>query len=354
MDGLKVSNVMTKISSLNLRLSSRRISLKGGATTRRQTRWVAPARGPGLPVEVVAVWGLFAVVAIEILVTYSRVPVGELYHVSRGGFPGGASRVLVFLNFPLALVAVAILALLAERMPGRATKVAAGVGMILSAAIFWPGIVKQSDLDARPVNAIAALGVLVALSLTLVAAKRFGRPPRPTRQSGDRLRVVVAVAALALALPWIGADLGLFFNGVPVLGTLYQTGELRSQPHVPDLHPAVHHGHHHGMDGVLLVLSALLLSRVLTSVRADWLRRTLGAYLAVMLCYGAGNIANDFWLEQIVKRGWTDWEIPDVTTPTVSIAWCVILLAALGLWTAAMVGARRSSAQAISARPETA
>jgi hypothetical protein len=139
-----------------------------------------------------------------------------------------------------------------------------------------------------------------------------------------------------------------------VLGTLYQTGELRSQPHVPDLHPAVHHGHHHGMDGVLLVLSALLLSRVLTSVRADWLRRTLGAYLAVMLCYGAGNIANDFWLEQIVKRGWTDWEIPDVTTPTVSIAWCVILLAALGLWTAAMVGARRSSAQAISARPETA
>jgi len=29
----------------------------------------------------------------------------------------------------------------------------------------------------------------------------------------------------------------------------------------------------------------------------------LGAYLALMLCYGAGNVANDFWLEHVLKRG---------------------------------------------------
>jgi hypothetical protein len=303
---------------------------------------------------VVAVWVLFAVVVLEVLVTYSRLPVRELYHVSSSGLAGGLSRVLVFLNFPLALVAIPILAVLAERLPGRTAKVAAGVGIVLSAAVFWPGVVKQSDLDARPVNAIAALGILVALSLTVVAARKLGRPPRPVRQTGDWLRVVVAVVVLVLGLPWVGADLGLSFDSVPVLGTLYQTAELRSQPNVPGLHPAVHHGHHHGMDGVLLVLSALLLSRVLTSVRARWLCGTVGAYVALMFCYGVGNIANDFWLEQIVKRGWTDWEIPDVTTPKASAAWGLIVLAAAVLWATSLLRARRSTAHAMPVTPETA
>jgi hypothetical protein len=308
--------------------------------------------GRGLPLEVVAVWALFAVVAVEILVTYSRLPVNELYHVSRSGFPGGASRVLVFLNFPLALVAIPILVLLAVWLPGLPAKIAAAVGVVLSAAVFWPGVVKQSDLDARAVNTIAALGVLAALSLTVVAARRLGWPPSTVRsQPGDRLRVIVALVALLLAVPWIGADLGVSFSGVPVLGTLYQTGELRSQPHVTGLHPAVHHGHHHGMDGVLLVLSALLLSRALTPIGTKWLRRTLGAYLALMFCYGAGNIANDFWLEQVVKRGWTSWEIPDVTTPKATAAWGVIVLAAAGLWGISIWRGRSSDIDAM--RPGT-
>ena len=59
------------------------------------------------------------------------------------------------------------------------------------------------------------------------------------------------------------------------------------------------------MDGVLLVLVALLLSRTLPSIRARALRLATAAYLALMLAYGFGNVANDFWLEQVVKRGWT-------------------------------------------------
>jgi len=312
------------------------------------------AESRSLPFEVIAVWALFAVVAVEILATYSRLPAAELYHVSSSGLSGGAGRLLVFLNFPLALVAIPIVVLLADSFPERNAKVVAAVGVVLSAAVFWPGIVKQSDLDARPVNAIAAAGVLVALSLTAVAVRRLGWPPRPVRQSGDRLRLIVALAALALALPWLGADLGLSFDGVPVMGTLYQSGELRSQPHVAGLHPAVHHGHHHGMDGVLLVFSALMLSRPLVSVGATWLRRAVGAYLALMLCYGIGNIANDFWLEQVVKRGWTKWEIPDVTTPKTSIAWGVILLAAGALWALSLWRARRPPAPAMPAKARTA
>ncbi len=49
----------------------------------------------------------------------------------------------------------------------------------------------------------------------------------------------------------------------------------------------------------------------------------------MMLAYGLGNVANDGWLEQIVKRGWSDWRVPNVTTPDLSIAWGVVVLGAI-------------------------
>jgi hypothetical protein len=282
---------------------------------------------------VAVVWALFTVVTAEILATYWRLPAADLYHVSGNGLTGGASRALVFLNFPLALVAIPVLALLADRLASRSAHVVALVGAVLAAAVFWPGVVDQADLDARPVNAIAALGVLTAFSLTAVAAGKLKPPARPMRQPGDVLRIVLAVVTLALAPPWIAADLGFFLNGVPVLGSLYQSGQYRHRVvGLPPFPPAVHHGHHHGMDGVLLVLSALLLSRLLGEVRARRPRSALTAYLALMLCYGVANIANDFWIEQVVKRGWATWQIPNVLEPKASVAWGIIILCAAALW----------------------
>ena len=272
-------------------------------------------------------WLLFAVVAIEILITYSRLPARELYNVSGGGVGGGASRVLVFLNFPTALAAIPVLMLLAERFGSRRARFAATVAVVLCAAVVVPGVVTQANLDAKPINAVAAVGVAVALALTLALAIDSGLQ-RTGRRRGDSLRIALAALLLALAVPWLAADLGLWFNGVPVLNTLYQTGELRHQPGVSGLHPAVHHGHHHGLDGVLLILTALLLSRLVPDVRRPALRRGIGAYLSVLAAYGAGNIANDFWTEQVVKRGWTDWQIPDVLVPNASVAWGIILLTA--------------------------
>jgi len=141
------------------------------------------------------------------------------------------------------------------------------------------------------------------------------------------VRVALAVAFLVVALPWLAADLGLYSNGVPLLGRLFQSGEfLPERPGLPTFAPAVHHGHHHGMDGVLLVLTALLFSRRLGR------RPILAAYVSLLFCYGVGNVANDFWIEQVVKRGWTTWEIPDVTTPRLSVAWSLIVVAAVALW----------------------
>jgi hypothetical protein len=293
------------------------------------------------PAELVSVWALLAYVTLAVLVTYSRVPAEDLYHVSGSGLAGGASRAVVLLNFPLGLVAIPIVLFLLPFLESRAARVAALVSIVLSAAVFWPGVVTETDLDVRPVNAISALGVLTAAVLTVLAA-RGRRVAWAPRQLGDGVRIGITVLALTLGLPWVAADLGIGFAGVPVLGTLFQTSELRSQPDVPGLHPAVHHGHHHGMDGVLLVLCALLLSRLVLSVSWRPLRLGLGAYLALMFCYGAGNVANDFWLEQVVKRGWTEWQIPNVTTPHVSAAWGLIVVAAALLWGAAVwLGRRR-------------
>ena len=56
-----------------------------------------------------AVWALCGVIALLILVTYSRIPHEKLYHVSGDGLSGGLSRTLVFWNWPAALIATVVL-----------------------------------------------------------------------------------------------------------------------------------------------------------------------------------------------------------------------------------------------------
>jgi hypothetical protein len=276
------------------------------------------AEAEPLPREVTLVWVLLLLDAVVILVTYSRLPASELYHVSGSGLDGGLSRALVDSNFPAALVAIAILLVLLDRL-GR-LRVLAVAGIVLCLPVFWPGVVDEGNLDARPVNAIAAFGLLVALALSARLALGGWSPSR----RGDPLRVVVAVGAALVSLPWLAAELGLFLDRVPLLASLFETGRYR----VRGAEVAVHHGHHHGLDGLLLVLTALLLSRIGPSVRARWLRVVLGAYLALMTVYGLGNMANDFWTEQIWKRGWTDWQFPDLLQPAVSVGWGLIVLGA--------------------------
>ena len=162
--------------------------------------------------------------------------------------------------------------------------------------------------------------------LLSIAVAHAGGVSRPGRRRGDIARVVAAAVLLVLSAPWVAADLGFFLDGVPVLGAAFHTS--RPFPDLSPLSPTVHHGHHHGMDGLLLVLTALLLSRLRLR---SWLR----AYLALMLCYGLGNIANDLWIEQVWKRGWAGWQLPSVLEPRPTAAWAVLLAAAAAIWVAA-------------------
>src|ERR1700747_295708 len=59
--------------------------------------------------------------------------------------------------------------------------------------------------------------------------------------------------------------------------------------------------------------------------------RVLDAYLALMLAYGVANLVNDDWLEQVVKRGWTNHEGPSVLTPAANWGWAAVLVGAFAV-----------------------
>jgi hypothetical protein len=261
---------------------------------------------------VVLLWAMFGVVAAEIVVTYSRIPPAKLYSVSGTGVGAGFGRALVFLNFPVALAALPVVALAADRLRRAPALVAAVVATGLCSVVFWPGVVDQYDLDARPVNALPAAGVALAVALSLAAGLHRERV---------RLRAVPALLLL-LALPWLAADLGFHLDGVPVLGRIFLTGKMVGP------RAAVHLGHHHGMDGVLLTFAALLLVPLARRIREPALRLLVGLYLGLEIAYGLANTTQDAWLEQVAKRGWTTHVIPSVLHPALTLPWLGIAVAA--------------------------
>jgi hypothetical protein len=129
------------------------------------------------------------------------------------------------------------------------------------------------------------------------------------------VRIALGSLVTAAGAVWMFAELG-FSAGSPFLAAATPPGETE---------PAVHLGHHHGLDGVLLVLFALLFSRVARS-------SPLRFYVALMVVYGFVNALQDFWLEQFVKRGWLEWELPSALEPRASAIWALMILAALALW----------------------
>ena len=295
----------------------------------------APERGAveetglGL-IEVLAVWALLGLFAGAIFWTYARLPARDFFHVSTGGPAAGAGRALVYLNFPVALVAIAIVLVAADRLRSRLAAAVGVVAIVLCAAVYWPGVVEQRDLDARWVNTIAALGVALALALTLAAAR--GRISAIRRAPGDPLRFVLMAAVVLVALEYITGEFGVFINRIPGLGSIFYARQRWASFGYVSLRPAVHLGHHHGFDGALLALSALTLSRVLGTLRHRRLQALLALYLAVMLAYGLANEVQDLWGEQLVKRGWIDWAIPSLLVPAADPAFAAVIGAGVLLW----------------------
>jgi hypothetical protein len=268
------------------------------------------AEGPSQG-EALTIWAVWALIALEVLVTYSWVDPSETYHVSRDGIVGGLSRALTLVNFPIGLVAIALTLVAVAALPGRAWW-AAGPAITLCATI--PFFNDQADLDAHWGNAVPAIGVVIAAVLTAVAARRVGSA-FASRRPWDGARIVAGVVVLLLSLPWLTANLGFHFPGDFFMGE-----ELERENETPIA--AVHLGHHHGLDGAVLVLTALLLSRV--AIPSARVRIVTFAYLGTMLAYGMVNFVQDDWNEQLVKRGWTDASIPSALLPSAKPIWLVV------------------------------
>ena len=289
----------------------------------RRTRRIGASQGESL-----ATWAMWAVVLGMIFVTYWRLPpdtraaTDDLYHVSGNGLAGALSRVLVELNFPIALVAIVVVLVAVDALPRSAWALAAPA-IALSAGVAWPGVVDQDDLDARWVNVVPALGVALALGLTVAAARRTGWGV-VRRLPLDPVRLGIAAVVLVLSIPWIAADLGFFLpDGLFIM--------RRVAPDTNGLPiAAVHLGHHHGFDGSLVALSALLLSR--PRLRGGAAASVTVAVTSLAFAYGIVNCVQDTWNEQLVKRGTLDWKIPSALLPSISWIWLVILV--LGTLTA--------------------
>ena len=291
--------------------------------------------------EALAIWALIGLVGVAVVVTYWRLPPSAFYNVSDGGAEGAFGRAFVYSNFPVALIALALVAPAIDRLRGRRFDLIALVGVVLCLVVIVPGVVDQGDLDAKLVNAIPAVGVLILLALTLLAVARAGvGSPQPWRPT-DLIRVLAVVALVLAAIPWILAELGFYVGHVPGLGSLFMSDEITPEPNHPDLR-AVHLGHHHGLDGILFAFTGIALSRELAAMRRPLLRTVLAGYLSLMLVYGLANSLEDFWLEQLVKRDVTSFKLPGMLNPNLTPEWAAIMVASALVYFFAFLPVRRA------------
>jgi hypothetical protein len=257
------------------------------------------------------------------LITYSRISAQELYNVSGEGLEGGLGRTLVYLGYPTALVAIAVLLIVFGRLESRAERAAALVAAALCVTVAFPGVVDQGDLDGRWVNGLAAGGVAIAVVLTGIALARGGIGRPLPFGAADVVRVVIAVVLALVSLPWFAAGLGFYLDDVPVLGSIFMSGEVITEN--GETAAAVHLGDHHGTDGILLAWTALALSRTAPTMPRTLRRTVLVVYLCLMLVYGLALALEDFWHEQLGKRDVTSIRLPNMIRPDFSPAWGALL-----------------------------
>ena len=124
------------------------------------------------------IWGVLVLIVLDgiaVIATYSRFPPTELYHVHHSDtVAGGFGRELVALNFPFALVGIALVGLAWPRLHGR-LRIAGAVAIALCAVVYFA--VDQADLDAPDPDA--------AKSGTLDPDDADPDPADPENQAAD-------------------------------------------------------------------------------------------------------------------------------------------------------------------------
>ena len=130
----------------------------------------------------------------------------------------------------------------------------------------------------------------------------------PRRATGDRARIVVAIVLVVVSIPWITAAVGVHFPQGLFL-TERAVRRARRGAHEPQSTSA---SITRRPGSSSLCRRCCSPGRCLTGRR---LRTCVSVLVCLMLAYGVANVVNDFWHEQVVKRGWTSWDVPEATQP---------------------------------------
>ena len=115
------------------------------------------------------VWMLFGLVALAIVVTYSRLSPDELYHTSEEALTGGLGRALLFSNFPTSLAAIAVIGAMAAAVHAAYGNVDLASGLLVALPAI-AGVVAGAALQQRvPVRVVSAtFAVLLVVSAALL------------------------------------------------------------------------------------------------------------------------------------------------------------------------------------------
>ena len=224
-------------------------------------------------------------------------------------------------NFPFSIPALALLGIAVARLEGdgaivapatrRAARIMALVAVPVLLVAAWPGVVNQANVNFTPINIVPVIGVALMLAVTVLVWRATGAGPRSAWRPLDASRVAIIVALALIGLPWILADFGIRIATLPFFDRWF-VPEGKRADHRP---VGVHLGHHHGLDGICVATTALVLSRVLPTIGTTWQRRTLSVSLGLVFVYGAANVVQDFWTEAVVRPGWAHATMPTVLPP---------------------------------------
>jgi hypothetical protein len=259
--------------------------------------------------EVLALWAWYGAEATAVFFTHARLSATGEPEPGRFDPIRGAKQVLIFVRHPVLPSAVAFVPIALSRLPPGQVVPSLGLGSVaggICGVAVWLGSARRA-MPIKANDALAIAGVATALAVTVRSVRVAGLGPVDRWTDGDAARLVVSAGLVTVGLPWILADLGVYVEDVPVAGAPFLSRELLPPG---SSQPAVHLGHHHGIDGVLMALTALALSRTLARVRPASVREGLSLYLAGLFVYGVARAAEDAWNEQVVKRGWTTVKLP--------------------------------------------
>lgn len=228
---------------------------------------------------------------------------GTRRNASVGRAPTVLAGASAFVYHPLLPAALPLGGLALARVRGEraATALASAAG----------GLVVALSMRGRaePPTVAAGAGVAGLALLTAASVRDRGVGGIAPRRRGDPLRAGLGLGLFVVALPWALADVGVYAGDVPLLRNVFL-----SRQYLPPgaAGPAVHLGHHHGMDGTLLAATGLALSRQLPATEAGAPRTILSWGLAGLTVYGLARAAEDGWYEQVVKRGLTERRLPSL------------------------------------------